>query len=121
MASPTIYASFLVRLWREHNLERCPELAEGRYPELAEGRCPELAEGQPESTVDCCSEVEHIQSGQRWSFGSLDEMLDFLRQQAGALEVSSPPTPDSGRVRASSLPERESDEQPKANHEKGGV
>ena len=108
MASPTIYASFLIRLWREHNLERCPE----RCPELVEG----LAEGQPESTVDCYSEVEHIQSGQRWSFGSLDEMLNFLRQQVGAMEVSSPPTLTSGRVRANSLPRREPDEQPKANH-----
>ncbi len=81
MASPTIYASFLIRLWREHNLE------------------------QPESTVDCYSEVEHIQSGQRWSFGSLDEMLNFLRQQADGLEVSG----------------RKSDEQPKVDHERGGV
>ena len=105
MVSPTTYTSFLIRLWREQDPERCPEPAEGR----------------PELVVDCCSEVEHIQSGQRWSFGSLDEMLDFLRQQAGGLEVSGPLMPDSGRVRTSSRPKRESDEQPKTNHERGDV
>jgi hypothetical protein len=81
MAPPTGYASFLIRLWHEQNL------------------------GQPGTAVDCCSEVEHIQSGQRWGFGSLDEMLDFLRQQVGGLEVS----------------KQELDEQPKTNHERGGV
>ena len=97
MASPTIYASFLIRLWREHNLE------------------------QAKSIVNCYSEVEHIQSGQRWAFSSLDEMLNFLRQQADDLEISNPSASASGRVRASARPERESDEQLKANHERGGV
>ncbi len=76
MAYPTIYTSFLIRLWREQN------------------------PAQAGAAVGCCSEVEHIQSGQRWRFASLDEMLDFIQQQAGGLEVS----------------RRGSDEQPKANH-----
>jgi hypothetical protein len=54
MAYPTIYTSFLIRLWREQNLE------------------------QPGAAVDYCSEVDHIQSSQRWRFGSLDEMLNFF-------------------------------------------
>ncbi len=81
MTYPTVYTSFLIRLWCEQNLE------------------------QPGMAVGCCSEVEHIQSGQRWRFVSLDEMLDFLRQQAGGLEVS----------------RREPDGQPQVNHELGGI
>ena len=51
------YASFLIRVWREQNPER----------------------GEP--TADWCGEVEHIQSGQRWTFSTLDELLGFLRRQ----------------------------------------
>ena len=54
--SPTTYTSFLVRMWREHS--------------------PEL----PESAADWQREVEHIQTGQRWTFSTLVELLDFLRQ-----------------------------------------
>lgn len=32
-------------------------------------------------------EVEHIQSGQRWSFASLAHTLDFLRLAASAPQV----------------------------------
>lgn len=52
------YVSFLVRLWRE----RSPE--------------------SPAPPTDWHSEVEHIQSGRRWSFSTLDELLAFLRRQA---------------------------------------
>jgi hypothetical protein len=54
----TNYASFLVRLWRKEE--------------------PELAE----ATGDWQGEVEHIQSGQRWSFDMLEELLSVLRRQA---------------------------------------
>jgi len=60
---PIEYASFLIRLWRERN--------------------PEL----PESVADWHSEVEHIQSGRRWTFGTLEELLGFLRRQAEDPEV----------------------------------
>ena len=56
MSIPTIeYKSFLIRLWCEANLRAFPEEWRG--------------------------EVEHIQSGRRWSFSTLDELLDFLRRQ----------------------------------------
>ena len=58
MSMPIEYASFLIRLWRERGLERQGPSAEWH------------------------SEVEHIQTGQRWSFDTLDELLDFLRRQA---------------------------------------
>lgn len=52
------YMSFLIRLWREAEGETGP------------------------SPVDWHCEVEHIQTGQRWQFSTLDELLDFLHQQA---------------------------------------
>jgi len=54
---PIEYASFLVRLWREAGSDAT------------------------ELLTDWCSEVEHIQSGQRWNFSALDELLDFLRRE----------------------------------------
>jgi hypothetical protein len=60
---PTVYISFLVRLWRD--LEPQP----------------------PESTADWQGEVEHIQSGRRSTFNGLDELLDFLRRQAENQDV----------------------------------
>lgn len=58
--SPTIqYASFLIRLWRD------------------EGAAPSMG------ASDWQSEVEHIQTGDRWRFGTLDELLAFLREEAG--------------------------------------
>ncbi|MFQ3662884.1 MAG: hypothetical protein SNJ69_10880 [Chloroflexaceae bacterium] len=36
-------------------------------------------------------EVEHIQSGGRWTFSSPDELLGFLRQQAEDLAMLRPP------------------------------
>jgi hypothetical protein len=54
---PPNYLSFLVRLWCEES--------------------PESAE----PVAGWQGEIEHIQSGQRWTFNSLDEMLMFLRRQ----------------------------------------
>ncbi len=67
MTTPTIYVSFLIRMWREQN------------------------PGQPESAADWHSEIEHIQSGRRWVFNTLDELLVFLRQQAENPDVLRPP------------------------------
>jgi len=58
---PPTYASFLVRLWREPTLEL------------------------PEPATGWQGEVEHIQSGQRWEFDTVDEVLNFLRRQVTAL------------------------------------
>ena len=49
------YKSFLVRLWREKD--------------------------DPSKSVDWKAEVEHIQSGRRWDFGAIDELLAFLGKQ----------------------------------------
>ncbi|MGC8875050.1 MAG: hypothetical protein ACP5SI_11480 [Chloroflexia bacterium] len=56
------YASFLVRLSREA----------GKGPE----------------DVEWHGEVEHIQSGQRWMFPTLEDLLQFLRSQAESLQAS---------------------------------
>ena len=61
---PIEYASFLIRLWREAGT---------------------VATAPP---ADWCGEVEHIQSGQSWTFRTLDELLDFVRQKAEKPEVS---------------------------------
>lgn len=58
MEAPTHYASFLVRLWHKGE------------------------PGSPEDTGDWQGEVEHIQSGGRWTFDTLDELLNVLRRQA---------------------------------------
>jgi hypothetical protein len=52
------YASYLIRLWRE---QKTP------------------AEKPPSAWQ---AEVEHIQSGQRWSFVTFEELILFLRQRA---------------------------------------
>lgn len=67
MSDSTTYLSFLIRLWREPSTE------------------------QPDSLSDWCGEIEHIQTGQRWKFTMLDELLDFLRQQAESLDRCSQP------------------------------
>jgi len=61
---PPTYVSFLVRLWREPTLEL------------------------PEQTTGWQGEVEHIQSGQRWAFDTLDEALSLLRRQVTAPETA---------------------------------
>ena len=58
LAAQIRYRSFLVRLWCELRLD------------------------SPEAAAAWQSEVEQIQSGQRWTFGDLDELLNFLRLQA---------------------------------------
>ena len=62
MTTP-MYASFLVRLWREE----------------------QPASSEP--AADWQSELKHIQSGGRWTFSTLDELLGFLRRQAEDPEV----------------------------------
>ena len=62
MEEPTDYASFLVRLWRRR------------------------APGPAEDAAGWQGEVEHIQSSQQWTFGTLAELLSVLRRQAGATE-----------------------------------
>ncbi len=54
---PPNYISFLIRLWREPNSEL------------------------PEQTAGWQGEVEHIQSGQRWSFDGLEQLLASIRRQ----------------------------------------
>mgnify|MGYP006311421703 CR=1 FL=1 len=57
MPSPT-YLSYVVRLWRERSLE------------------------QPTAVADVWEgEIEHIQTGERWHFTSIEELLAFLRYQ----------------------------------------
>jgi hypothetical protein len=68
MKAATTYVSFLIRLWRE----RSPE--------------------SPEPSADWHSEVEHIQTGRRWTFSALDELLSFLRRQAEEPDVLYRPT-----------------------------
>ena len=63
--SPTVefaYASFLIRLWRQ------------------------TGPLNPDLTGDWQSEVEQIQTGQRWKFTTLEELLNFMRQQADEME-----------------------------------
>jgi len=62
MTTP-MYASFLVRLWREER----------------------PASSEPATAWQ--SELKHIQSGGRWTFSTLDELLGFLRRQAEEPEV----------------------------------
>ena len=57
MSTTTEYASFLLRLWRE------------------------ASPGRSEPAAGWQSEIEHIQSGQRWTFDTLEDLLEFLRQQ----------------------------------------
>ena len=57
MSTPIEYASFIIRIWRKTGLN---------------------ADGNPYSWE---SEVEHIQSGQTWTFNTLEELQAFNRQQ----------------------------------------
>jgi hypothetical protein len=65
MNEPATYMSFLVRLWREPSQESAVPPAGWN------------------------SEVECIQTGQRWTYSTLDELLDFLRRQAEELAAPS--------------------------------
>lgn len=57
MTSSLPYMSFLIRLWQEHDPGRTPLL-------------------------DWQAEVEHIQSGERQAFATLESSLDFIRRRA---------------------------------------
>jgi hypothetical protein len=57
MVETASYLSFLVRLWREIGPE------------------------EPGLHTQWRGEIEHIQSGRKWAFDSLDELLGFLRRQ----------------------------------------
>jgi hypothetical protein len=59
----TVYISFLVRLWREPRPQ------------------------PPDQATAWQGEVEHIQSGRRSTFDSLDDLLGFLRRQAENQDV----------------------------------
>jgi hypothetical protein len=63
MTTTPTYLSFLVRMWREEDPKR------------------------PQRIGHWQGEIEHIQTGQRWTFDSLDALLAFLRQQAVAPEA----------------------------------
>jgi hypothetical protein len=58
MSTPLQYASFLIRMWRQP--------------------CSNLSRG--DTGWQC--EVEHIQSGEHWTFNTLSDLLAFLRRQA---------------------------------------
>lgn len=55
--SPT-YMSFLIRLWHERSQEA------------------------PAPPIEWHSEIECIQTGQRWTFDTLEELLNFLHRHA---------------------------------------
>lgn len=57
MSTSIQYASFLIRLWRE------------------------IGADPSEVTTDWHSEVEHIQTGERWAFDTLSDLLSFLRRK----------------------------------------
>jgi hypothetical protein len=54
------YKSFLLRLWRETN------------------------DQSPQANWEL--EIEHIQSGEKWDFGTLDEMVQFLQGEMNELK-----------------------------------
>ncbi len=57
------YISFLIRLWREPASELAGQSAGWQ------------------------GEVEHIQSGRKWKFCNLDDVLTFLRRQVETMEL----------------------------------
>jgi hypothetical protein len=57
---PEAYASYLIRLWH--------------------GPCRVPAQAAPHAPWQ--AEIEHIQTGQRWMFDTLDDALSFFRLQA---------------------------------------
>ena len=65
MNPPTMYASFLVRVWQD----------------------VETAE----TTAMWRVEVEHIQGGQKQHFETLDQAFDFLHRQVHPPESATPP------------------------------
>ncbi len=66
LSVPIQYASFLIRIWRENKAGAVLPLA------------------------DWHAEVEHIQSSQRWTFQTEQELLLFLQQQAEDISADDP-------------------------------
>lgn len=64
MTSWTTYRSFMLRMWRERNLDRPTIIAAGWQ-----------------------SEIEHIQTGERWRFEDIEDLLAFLCRQAEEPDV----------------------------------
>jgi hypothetical protein len=64
---PEGYMSFLVRLWRDQS---------------------------DNDRVGWCGEIEHIQSGARWSFSTIGALLVFLHQTVAAPHSATPPLLD---------------------------
>ena len=69
MTIPTTYVSFLIRMWRE------------RDPD------------QSERLGDWQGEVEHIQSGQLWTFRTIQDLFSLLHDQVEAPLESDRPRP----------------------------
>jgi hypothetical protein len=65
---PEEYVSFVVRIWRNQSSSEQP----GRW----------------------CGEIEHIQSGVRWRFCTLTELLNFLQQAASISDTTMKPSAD---------------------------
>jgi hypothetical protein len=63
MAAADRYASYLLRLWCEQS-------------------------GETSTGNQWQGEIQHIQSGQSWLFVTVDELLDFLRNQSERSAVS---------------------------------
>lgn len=62
---PEVYESFVVRVWRKQ-VTNTPER-------------------------QWCGEIEQIQSGLRWAFCTLPDLLAFLQQAASAQGATTPP------------------------------
>ena len=58
MTPPTTYISFLLRLWRDRDPDHSEQLGEWQ------------------------GEIEHIQSGRRWRFHTIEELTQFLSDPA---------------------------------------
>lgn len=76
--SPEEYESFLVRCWRDQPDDN---QSAGKQPKRAQGGCWH-------------GEIEHIQTGVRWRFDTLAELLGFLQQAAVAPDAASVPDVD---------------------------
>lgn len=65
------YASFMVRLWCDNQ----------------------------DQTPDCWhSEIEHVQTGERWQFDDLNQSLRFLTHMAERLQLPAAPSPAAVRL-----------------------
>jgi hypothetical protein len=69
---PEDYKSFLVRLWRDHPGDDRPG--------------------------DWHGEIEHVQTGARWSFSTLCELLAFLHQAVVVPDAIALPASDEAEI-----------------------